>query len=169
MNQEKPNWNSFRKRILISKPIETVYTSWTTQSEIERWFLEKARYFSSEGIKRDPDEQVRQGDSFSWKWNNWEFEEKGNILDANGKDLISFTFGTGGNVHVHLKRKNGDTEVILIQDDIPDDEKSRMDLFVGCATGWTFWLANLKAWLEHGITLHATGLAQSDTADLVNS
>jgi hypothetical protein len=40
---------------------------------------------------------------------------------------------------------------------------------VGCATGWTFWLANLKAWLEHGITLHATGLSQADTTNLVNS
>jgi hypothetical protein len=27
---------------------------------------------------------------------------------------------------------------------------------VGCSNGWTFWLANLKAYLEHGILLHET-------------
>jgi len=27
----------------------------------------------------------------------------------------------------------------------------------GCSTGWTFWLANLKAWLEHGILLNDRG------------
>ena len=37
------------------------------------------------------------------------------------------------------------------------------------ATGWTFWLANLKAYIEHGITLNARGLRQEETTDLVNS
>jgi len=34
---------------------------------------------------------------------------------------------------------------------------------------WTFWLTNLKAYLEHNITLHAKGLNQDETMDLVNS
>jgi hypothetical protein len=40
---------------------------------------------------------------------------------------------------------------------------------VGCSTGWTFWLTNLIAYLEHDITLHAKGLKQYETKDLVNS
>jgi hypothetical protein len=44
-----------------------------------------------------------------------------------------------------------------------------MEIFVGCITGWTFWLTNLKAYLEHNITLHAKGLKQDETMDLVNS
>lgn len=169
MNEKKTNWSSFRKRIHISKPVKEVYLSWATKSTIEKWFLEKADYFDEHKKPRGINEQIQEGDSFSWKWNNWDFEEEGRILNANGTDQISFTFGKGGNVHVQLKSKNSSTEVILTQDNIPDDEQSKMDLFVGCATGWTFWLANLKAWLEHGITLHATGLTQSETADLVNS
>ena len=68
-----------------------------------------------------------------------------------------------------LMEKEGSTEVTLVQDNIPTDEESRMNLFVGCITGWTFWLTNLKAYLEHGITLHAKGLQQDETTDLVNS
>ncbi len=97
------------------------------------------------------------------------FTEKGQILEANGKDLISFTFGSGGIVTVRLKEVKGNTEVELIQSDIPTDEKSKMEIYVGCITGWTFWLTNLKAYVEHNITLHAKGLNQDETMDLVNS
>jgi hypothetical protein len=31
-----------------------------------------------------------------------------------------------------------------------------MNIHVGCSNGWTFWLANLKAFLEHGILLNET-------------
>jgi uncharacterized protein YndB with AHSA1/START domain len=162
------SWSSFTKRILIEGPMEKIYRCWATQSEIEIWFLETAEYFSN-GKLRQPDDLVQKGDQFSWKWNNWDFTEKGEILDANGIDLISFTFGAGGRVIVQLKDKSGMTEVILTQDEIPTDDKSKMEIFVGCNTGWTFWLTNLKAYVEHDITLHARGLRQDETNNLINS
>lgn len=161
-------WNTFKKRILVNKPIEDVYSCWSTKLQIETWFLEKAD-FQSNNEQRKPDELVQKGDKFDWKWNNWDFTEKGKILEANGKDSISFTFGSGGNVHISLKTIDSSTEITLIQDEIPTDEKSKMDIFVGCITGSTFWLTNLKAYLEYGITLHSKGLKQEDTTDLVNS
>lgn len=48
-------------------------------------------------------------------------------------------------------------------------EENVRKIYVDCITGWTFWLTNLKAWLEHGITLHARGLAPEETENLVNS
>jgi len=118
-----------------------------------------------------PDELVQKGDLFSWKWYNRDFTEKGEVLEANSRDTISFTFGAGGNVSVTLKPADADglTEVILKQYDIPTDDKSKMDIYVGCSTGRTFWLTNLKAYLEHGITLHAKGLTQKEMNNLVNS
>ena len=162
------NWNTFVKRIIINKPLETLYRSWATQSEIETWFLEKAFFKSGKNLRK-PTEFVQKGDGFSWKWNNWDFTEEGNILEANGKDLISFTFGSGGNVEIKLNAVEDSTEVILTQKEIPTDEESKMNIYVGCNTGWTFWLTNLKADLEHGITLHAKGLEQDQTHNLVNS
>lgn len=162
------NWTSFRKRIFIDKPISEVYTAWATQAIIEKWFLEKGHYFEK-GHQRKPGELIKKGDDFKWKWNNWNFEEEGKILEANGEDRISFTFGKGGIVHIALEAVGSGTELTLTQDEIPSDEKSKKEIFVGCATGWTFWLANLKAFMEHGITLHATGLVQEETVDLVNS
>ena len=70
---------------------------------------------------------------------------------------------------MELKDYYNSTEVILTPEKIPTDEKSKMDLYLGCSTGWTFWMTNLKAWLEHGVLLQAKGLTQADTTDLVNS
>lgn len=162
------NWETFTKRIIINSPIDSVYRSWATKSEIETWFLEQADY-QSDGTHRKPGELVQKGDRFSWKWHNWDFTENGDVLEANGSDKISFTFGAGGKVDVNLKESNSSTEVLLTQYEIPTDDNSKMDIFVGCNTGWTFWLTNLKAYLEHGITLHAKGLKQEETKDLVNS
>ena len=41
----------------------------------------------------------------------------------------------------------------LRQYNIPTDPESTLNIHFGCSNGWTFWLANLKAWLEHGIHL----------------
>lgn len=163
------DWTRFRKRIHIDRPAETVYRAWAVPVQIEQWFLEKTDYRDPNGRPRPKDESVQAGDAFAWKWHNWDFEERGHILTANGRTEISFTFGKGGNVVVELKEAGGTTEVVLTQTDIPTDEQSKQEIYAGCATGWTFWLANLKAWLEHGITLHARGLKAEETADLVNS
>lgn len=163
------DWTSFRKRIIIAKPIEVLFQAWATKENMETWFLEKALYFDKSGSARKPNETFQKGDSFIWKWHNWDFDEKGEILESNGKDKIAFTFGNGGKVYVKLIDVAGSTEVILTQTEIPTDEESKMNYYVGCATGWTFWMANLKAWLEYGVLLHAKGLTQADTADLVNS
>jgi uncharacterized protein YndB with AHSA1/START domain len=169
MEQEQIDWTRFRKRIMIKKSPGEIYSAWTTGEAMEKWFLEKAVFTDPGQNTRGAEESAQKGDMFTWKWHNWEIEEKGEVLAANGTDRISFTFGPGGIVHVIIKQVQGQSEVILTQEQIPGDEKSKMELFVGCATGWTFWLANLKAWMEHGITLHATGLSQEETKDLVNS
>jgi len=40
-----------------------------------------------------------------------------------------------------------------MQEEIPTDEKSMQSFYVGCKTGWTFYLANMKSILEGGIDL----------------
>lgn len=81
------NWSIFKKRILINKPLATVYDCWATRVKIETWFLERTEIKSGDRRRR-PDEHVQKGDDFTWKWNNWEFTEKGQILEANGRDLM---------------------------------------------------------------------------------
>ncbi|MEX0966215.1 MAG: SRPBCC domain-containing protein [Bacteroidia bacterium] len=169
MKVPEMDWTIFRKRITIEKPMEEVYSAWATKDGMESWFLEKADYRDATDKFRKSNELVKKGDAFTWKWHNWDFEENGIILKENGIDLISFTFGSGGNVIVNLEPSELRTEIILTQENIPSDDKAKKDFFVGCSNGWTFWLTNLKAWMEYGITLNAKGLKQEETRDLVNS
>jgi uncharacterized protein YndB with AHSA1/START domain len=169
MNDTKLEWGSFTKRIILNKNFEDVYKCWTIPELLTEWFLEKADYLTKENNPRDKQDFIQSGDTFTWKWHNWDILETGEVFTANGKDKVSFSFGAAGNVHINLKTLDDKTEVVLIQDKIPVDDQAKMNYYCGCSTGWTFWLTNLKAWLEYGLKLNATGLAQSEVHNLVNS
>jgi len=59
-------------------------------------------------------------------------------------------------VSVSLEDRNGVVIVSLKQFNIPEDDQSKLKIHFGCSNGWTFWLTNLKAYVEHGILLNET-------------
>ena len=151
---ETLNFHSFTKKIFIKAPIEKIYWCWGTQEGICSWFLKEAVYTFNEDSTRKAREEIRAGDHYTWRWHNWDGQEDGEVLIANGKDQLEFTFAGKSKVLVELK---ADGEVVLVslkQYHIPTDEESKLHIHVGCSNGWTFWLANLKAYLEHGILLN---------------
>lgn len=149
-------FESFTKKIYITANREKLYWCWATQEGICSWFLREAVYRTKTGIPRESDQKMEQGDMYTWRWHNWDGEEKGEILRANGRDLIEFTFAEFCRVTVELNTEGNQVLVTLTQTNIPTDEQNKMNIHVGCSNGWTFWLANLKAYLEHGILLHET-------------
>lgn len=170
MTKQQPDWSQFTMRIHINRPTNEVYNAWAIPKNLKQWFLEEANFTQASGEAHPEGEPVGKKCYYQWKWHNWNGKEEGEIIAANGEDQLSFTFGKGGTVHVQIKTNaKGKTELILNQEDIPKDNKSKMNIFVGCSNGWTFWLTNLKAWLEHGVTLHAKGLKEEETANLVNT
>ncbi|GAA4270901.1 SRPBCC domain-containing protein [Aquimarina gracilis] len=152
---EKLQWSSFTKKIYIHAPIKKIYDLWATTEGITSWFLKSAEYKSAEGLIRKSDEYIQKGDTYIWCWHNWDGKEEGKVLEANGKDYLEITFETS-KVSVQLKQKNNVTIVILTQYEIPVNEESKLRVHFGCSNGWTFWLTNLKAFLEHGILLNET-------------
>lgn len=80
-------------------------------------------------------------------------DEKGTVLEQNGKDQFKFSFGKAGDVTVSIIKLEGETIVELTQENIPTDDKGFQYYHLGCKGGWTFYLANLKAVLEGGIDL----------------
>ena len=89
-------------------------------------------------------------------WHNWDGQENGTILETNGRDLIRFSFAESCEVTITLEQREKAVLLSLTQSKIPEDEKSKLQIFYGCSNGWTFWLANLKSYLEHGILLNET-------------
>lgn len=166
----KPTWSSFTRKILVAATPEEVYKLWATAKGIEQWFLASASYITAAGTSRAPDDLVQTNDQYTWRWHNWPHEETGKILAASFPSKLTWTFA-GSQVTLHLVAQKDYTLVTLIQERIPTDDTSKMNVYYGCGTGWTFWLTNLKAYLEHGITLHHTSpdmMGKHDGFEYVN-
>ncbi len=151
---ETLNFHSFTKKIYIKAPLEKLYWCWATTEGICSWFLRESIYELKDGSTRSSADNIQAGDHYTWRWHNWDGQETGEVVMANGKDEIEFTFAGKSKVHIKLTPDSGAILVTLRQYHIPTDEESKLHIHVGCSNGWTFWLANLKAYLEHGILLH---------------
>ena len=151
----KLSFDAFTKKIHIKASIAKLYWCWATGEGISSWFLRKANYISPAGETRAHKETIQTGDTYTWEWYNWSGKEMGTILGANGKDSLEFSFaGDICKVLVSLEKKDNSVLLTLKQYDMPTDEETKMNIYNGCSCGWTFWLANLKAYLEHGILLN---------------
>lgn len=146
------DWSSFSQKIKIKAPLQTIYDLWTTRRGIESWFLRMAEFKHPDGTLLREDEPVSKGDTYHWRWHGWpdSVEDFGEILEANGKDRMSFVFGKAGIVTVDLTTEDNSTLMTITQSNIPTDEDSKVNFHLGCSTGWTFYRCNMKAVVEGG-------------------
>ncbi len=149
------NWRRFTKRIPVNASVKTVYRAWTSQQALEQWFLRLAEFTKPDGQKRLPEEQVEGGDAYKWLWYGYDDHtaELQQIIEANGRDTLSFVFSGGCIVTVLVKEEAGETICELSQQMPMEDESRQRSFFIECGLGWTFYLANLKSVLEGGLDL----------------
>ncbi len=161
MENFQHDWTRFSKRIPVKAPVREIYDAWCTQAGLENWFLRLAEFKTQDGDLREIDEYVQRDDRYRWRWHGYpdEVEEKGLVLKANGIDLFQFSFAGECTVTISITQEEGESIVELVQENIPLDEKSRVNYYLGCMEGWTFYLANLKSMLEGGIDLRNKNIA----------
>lgn len=149
----KPDWSTFTLRITVDAPVDDIYGAWSTSAGIEKWFLLSAGYTAPDGGIRDKNERVDSGDTYLWKWFGYPggTPESGKILEANGRDRFKFTFTENCIVTVSVLNEGGENIVELKQEKIQPDES--LGIYLGCSTGWIFYMTNLKSVLEGGIDL----------------
>jgi hypothetical protein len=150
-------WTKFTVTADYNAPVRAVYEAWTTQAGLESWFLRDAFLYTVAGRQREKDEFIQTEDSYLWHWHGFPDTsfEKGSILEANGSDYLKFTFSCGTIVSVNIESKYGLTIAELVQENIPIENDPSKSLFIGCQTGWLFYMANLKSILEGGIDLRS--------------
>lgn len=149
------DWSKFKKRVSIRANAQQIYDRWATQDGIESWFLRLSEFTGPDKIVRNRKDKVQAGDTYKWLWFGYSDEvvEYGEIMEANGKDRLRFTFSGGCIVTVQVITEQGETLCELTQESIPLNEEGKVSLHLGCMQGWTFYLANLKSILEGGIDL----------------
>lgn len=149
-----PDWSRFTQRININAPIQKLYNAFATRYGMQSWFLRMSEYKRDDELLADH-ELVKEGDTYTWLWFGYDdsVAENGIILMANDRNELRFTFGKAGNVTVKIYENKNENIVELIQENIPTDEEGKKNWYVGCSTGWVFYLANLKSIMEGGIDL----------------
>ncbi|MEJ7693912.1 SRPBCC domain-containing protein [Daejeonella sp.] len=146
------DWTSFTKKIAIKASINEIYNACTKAAELEKWFLEKAAFRSSDKVI-DPDLNAVAGYTYEWLWYLYEDPMKGKITEANGKDFLQFTFEGECLVDIKLSEEQGYTIIDLKHHNIPTDDDSKKFIRLGCSNGWAFYLVNLKSVYEGGVDL----------------
>jgi uncharacterized protein YndB with AHSA1/START domain len=153
------DWSSFTRRINIKATVEDVYAMWVRKTGMEKWFLRKCDFTEENSEPILAESAVQEGNLFTWYWHGWgdDVKEKGAILNTNGINTLAFTFGQEGAegmiCRVSIYEELGETICEIIQENIPVDERGRTHYHIGCMTGWSFYLVNMKSILEGGIDL----------------
>ena len=152
---ENSQWSSFRLRVNVNCTVAEAYRMWATPAGLESWFLRKATFNSPQGAERKPEELLEEGDTYHWVWYGYpdSVKETGTVLKCNQKDQFTFTFSLGCPVSISIYQEAGETIVQLVESDLPSDEGTRLQHFVGDSKGWIFYLTNLKSILEGGLDL----------------
>jgi hypothetical protein len=96
---------------------------------------------------------VQKNYTYGWSWFLYDIVEEGKIVEGNGKDRIQFTFAGDCLVTIQLIEFNQYIIVELTQENIPTDDESKKNVRLGCHTGWSFYLVNLKSVYEGGLDL----------------
>ena len=148
-------WTRFKVAGDYNTDIRSLYEAWATTEGLEKWFLRKANFYTVPRRTRAPEEFIMKEDTYEWYWHGYGDDtfEKGEILEANGTDLLKFTFSGGSIVTVEMSSRNGISLVELTQENIPKENDPSKNLFVQCQIGWTFYMANLKSVIEGGVDL----------------
>jgi uncharacterized protein YndB with AHSA1/START domain len=82
--------------------------------------------------------------------------------------LYKITFSPNGEITVRISKDGKYSLVELIQNKIPTSAKGKIDSHMGCRTGWTFFLTNLKSVLEGGPDLRELDAERAKQTFLVN-
>ncbi len=157
------DWSRFTLKINIRAEAASIYDAWTIPEQLEQWLVRSARFKRTNGTRREKFLHIHRGDTYHWLWHGHDDNmfEKGEVLAANETDKLQFSFTAGGIVTIDIGEVLGEQILMLTQENIPTDEQGKVSYHLGCLSGWTFYLANLKSFLEGGIDLRNKNISLS--------
>jgi len=130
----------FTTKLAIKTTLPKVWDALATETGLTQWFPSQATL------------DVRSGGSFEFCWG--EFRLPGKFIEVIPQKKLSFTWWEPKGPITFELEKSGDSEVIvtLIARGY-QSEGEELKQYIEETKGWTFFLTNLKSYLEHGIDL----------------
>lgn len=157
---ETYDWTKFKKQTYIQANSNEVFNAWVKPNEIVNWFIAQADYSAPDGELRISDETIQAGDRYYWRWHQ-DTDIEGEILKVEENKMIQFTFGDkvkGSDEKIVVtvevsESEPGTTLLELTQENMADTLEAHSKWHLSCNLGWSFFMTNLKALLEHGVDL----------------
>lgn len=151
------DWTQFRLRIEIAAPPQKVFDAWTSRELLEKWF-------PVAGVI-----EPRKGGRIMLTFLGGDSHDD-RVTSARRPGRLQFPFGKRGEqVRISLRKVRGGTLCELHQFNMGTTPKAKIEMHMGCQQGWTFFLTNLKAFLEHGLDLRSHDPRKSYRQGYVNS
>ena len=151
------DWTQFTLKIEIAVPPQKVFAAWTQKRLVTRWFSVEASIEPKKGGRL----------FFAWLGGD-KMEAK--VLGIRKPSLFHFPFGRKGEqVAVKIAKIRGGSLVTLHQFGMKTGARDKVNMHMGCKEGWTFFLTNLKSFLEHGIDLRSHDPGKSYRQSYINS
>ena len=149
MNEHRFSKTAFERGVLLDISMVEAYRYAATADGITKWFIGKAVYTAPGGRVRAGDELIEKGDKYEWDWVYKDFGVKGEVLEANGKDYVEFTFGSNAKFNIRLSMVDGRVLFMLTQESLPDNPMAE-EAHINCYVCWTLFVMNLKSVAEGG-------------------
>lgn len=129
--------------IQIAKPASEVFEAIVSPEQISNYFLAR-----SSG-------RIEEGANLTWRFP--EFDEDvpvrvGEVIQDRSVQLYWDNGDRETLIEFILEDRGDKTVVTVTEGTMPNDEKG-MKWLAGNTEGWAYFLAFLKAWLEHGINM----------------
>src|SRR3982750_1350753 len=88
------DWTKFLLRITINKSLPEIYDALTKPEMLQRWLVHQATFRDEDDQERNPQSNTQKKDSYVWAWSREKNDEveKGDVLEANGTDLVQLSF-----------------------------------------------------------------------------
>lgn len=151
------DWTQFTLKIMVAAPADKVFQAWTDDKVITKWFPVKATI-----------EPVKGGRIYLEWLGGDKLDDK--IIEIRKHQSFVFPFGTKGEqVSIKFIKVKGGTVVELHQSKMKTTPQDKVQMHLGCIQGWTFFLANLKSFLEKKYDLRGHDINRSYRQGYINS
>lgn len=144
------DWTRFSLTFYYDAPLATVFASWASGAGLESFFVERVEFRGADGARSSTD-LCQSGDAYHWTWRQ-PFEVRGTVLECQPHESLAFTFGAM-RVDVAFQQFESQTEVVLLQSDIPATADGRVAGHLNCRSCWIFFMTNLQSLFRAGIDL----------------
>ena len=79
---DKLDWTKFSKRISVNAERKALYDAWSTEENLERWFLSEAQFFDLNKELKDRKTNIEKGDTYRWMWHGSDNIAEGEVLEV---------------------------------------------------------------------------------------